>query len=145
MLLEARLLNIKALRLCRRALIFVAVRQHVLISNNLPVRKIISILTLYRTKMQVYCAVFLRIILKRTSTEAHIYMRRHQGFCLNSSTLATSFITNFQNPHAHLRHVHYKYARFQKDPLKIIKGVDYTNSIHYNASKKKKKKKKKKT
>ena len=30
--------------------------------------------------MQGYCDVlFLRIILKRTSTEAHVYMRRHQG------------------------------------------------------------------
>ena len=30
-------------------------------------------------KMQGHCDVFLRIILKRTSTEAHVYMRRHQG------------------------------------------------------------------
>ena len=29
--------------------------------------------------MQGYCDVFLRIILKRTSTEARVYMRRHQG------------------------------------------------------------------
>ena len=30
--------------------------------------------------MQAYCDVFLlRIILKRTSTEAHVYMRRHLG------------------------------------------------------------------
>ena len=30
--------------------------------------------------MQAYWGVFfLRIILKRTSTEAHVYMRRHQG------------------------------------------------------------------
>ena len=30
--------------------------------------------------MQGYCDVFfLRIILKRASTEAHVYMRRHQG------------------------------------------------------------------
>ena len=29
--------------------------------------------------MQGYCDIFLRIILKRTSTEAHVYMRRHQG------------------------------------------------------------------
>ena len=28
--------------------------------------------------MQGYCDIFLRIILKRTSTEAHVYMRRHQ-------------------------------------------------------------------
>ena len=30
-------------------------------------------------KMQGYCDVFLRIVLKRTSTEAHVYMQRHQG------------------------------------------------------------------
>ena len=29
--------------------------------------------------MQGHCDIFLRIILKRTSTEAHVYMRRHQG------------------------------------------------------------------
>ena len=29
--------------------------------------------------MEGYCDVFLRIILKRGSTEAHVYMRRHQG------------------------------------------------------------------
>ena len=29
--------------------------------------------------MQGYATFFLRIILKRTSTEAHVYMRRHQG------------------------------------------------------------------
>ena len=29
--------------------------------------------------MQGYCDIFLRIISKRTSTEAHVYMRRHQG------------------------------------------------------------------
>ena len=30
---------------------------------------------------------------------------------------------------AHLHYVHNKYARFQKDPLKTVGGVDYTNSI----------------
>ena len=30
--------------------------------------------------MQAYCDVFfLRIVLKRTSTDAHVYMRRHKG------------------------------------------------------------------
>ena len=30
--------------------------------------------------MQAYCDIFfLRIILKRTSTEAYVYMQRHQG------------------------------------------------------------------
>ena len=34
-----------------------------------------------------------------------------------------------KNPHAHLQYVHNRYARFQKDPLKTVGGVDYTNSI----------------
>ena len=34
-----------------------------------------------------------------------------------------------KNPHAHLQYVHNKYARFQKDPMKPVGGVDYTNSI----------------
>ena len=29
--------------------------------------------------MQGHCDIFLRILLKRTSTEARVYMRRHQG------------------------------------------------------------------
>ena len=29
--------------------------------------------------MQGHCDIFLRIILKRTSTEAHVHRRRHQG------------------------------------------------------------------
>ena len=33
------------------------------------------------------------------------------------------------NPHAHLQYVQNRYARFQKDPLKTVGGVDYTNSI----------------
>ena len=40
-----------------------------LISDNSPVRKIISILTLYRTRMQGYCDVYKWTILKRTSPE----------------------------------------------------------------------------
>ena len=34
-----------------------------------------------------------------------------------------------KNPHAHLQYVHNRYARFKKDPLKTLGGVDYTNSI----------------
>ena len=34
-----------------------------------------------------------------------------------------------KNPHAHFQHVHNRYAKFQKDPLKTVGGVDYTNSI----------------
>ena len=33
-----------------------------------------------------------------------------------------------KNPHAHLQYVHNRYAWFQKDPLKTVGGVDYTNS-----------------
>ena len=38
-----------------------------------------------------------------------------------------------KNPHAHLQYVHNMYARFEKDPLKTVGGVDYTNYIPYNA------------
>ena len=38
-----------------------------------------------------------------------------------------------KNPHAYLQYVHNRYAKFQKDPLKTVGGVDYTNSIPYNA------------
>ena len=38
-----------------------------------------------------------------------------------------------KNPHAHLQYVHNMYARFEKDPLKTVGEVDYTNSIPYNA------------
>ena len=31
--------------------------------------------------------------------------------------------------HAHLYYVHKKYSRFQKDSLKIVGEVNYTNSI----------------
>ena len=40
-----------------------------LISDNSPVRKIISILTLYRMRMQGYCDVYKWTFLKRTSPE----------------------------------------------------------------------------
>ena len=51
-----------------------------LISDNLPVRKnYFSSNVLYRMKMQGYCDIFLRIILKQMSTEAHDNLRHHQG------------------------------------------------------------------
>ena len=34
-----------------------------------------------------------------------------------------------KTPHAHFQYVHIRYARFQKDPLKTFRVVDYTNSI----------------
>ena len=37
--------------------------------------------------------------------------------------------SSIKNPHAHLQYVHNKYARFQKGPLKTVRGIDYTNSI----------------
>ena len=40
----------------------------------------------------------------------------------------------YTNPHAlSMQYVHNKYARFKKDPLKTVGGVDYTNYIPYNA------------
>ena len=48
----------------------------------------------------------------------------------------TSLKINYRaikNPHADLHYVHNKFARFQKDPLKTVGRVDYTNSIPYYA------------
>ena len=47
-----------------------------LISDNLPVRKSYFVSNRVASKLR---RVFLRIILKRTSTEAHVYMRRRQN------------------------------------------------------------------
>ena len=52
-----------------------------LISDNLPVRKSYFDSNILQNE---YASIlrrffFLRIILKRTSTEAHVHMRRHQG------------------------------------------------------------------
>ena len=48
-----------------------------------------------------------------------------------------NFVKNYffgcKNSHAHLQCIHNKYAWFQNDPLKTVRGVDYTNSIPYNA------------
>ena len=44
--------------------------------------------------MQGFCDVFfLRIILKRTSTEAHVYMRRHQGAKVKHSDVSNVIYT----------------------------------------------------
>ena len=46
--------------------------------------------------MQDYCDVFfLRIILKRTPTEAHVYMRRHQGSKVKHFDVSNMIYTNF--------------------------------------------------
>ena len=65
MLLEGRSRNINS----RRRKPVNCPTTHVLISDNSQVRKVISILTLYRTRMQGYCDVCKWTILKRTSPE----------------------------------------------------------------------------
>ena len=75
MLLEGRSRNINARQRSRSALIFVSARQHVLISDNLPVRKSYFDSNIIAKILQRF---FLRIILKWTSIEEHVYMRRHQ-------------------------------------------------------------------
>ena len=49
----------------------------------------------------------------------------------------SNFVKNYfflcKNSHAHLQYIHNKCAWFQNDPLKTVRGVDYTNSIPYNA------------
>ena len=59
----------------RSELIFVSAQQHVLISDNILVRK-----SYFNSNIiaRIWQCFFLLIILKRTSTEAHVYMRRHQ-------------------------------------------------------------------
>ena len=39
----------------------------------------------------------------------------------------------YKNSHAHLEYIHNKHAWFQNAPLKTVRGIDYTNSIPYNA------------
>ena len=97
MLLEGRSRNINSrrrkpewinIRICPTA--------HVLISDNSPARKIISILTLYIMRMQGYCDVYKWTILKRTSPEVkNVYIRRHQGAKCARRALVMWFITNF--------------------------------------------------
>ena len=49
----------------------------------------------------------------------------------------SNFVKNYffigKNSYAHLQYIHNKYAWFHNDPLKTVRGVDYTNSIPYNA------------
>ena len=48
-----------------------------------------------------------------------------------------NFVKNYflvcKNSHAHFQYIHNKYTCFQNDQLKTVRGVDYTNSIPYNA------------
>ena len=70
MLLEGRSRNINSQRRKPEGInIRICPTTHVLISENSPVRKIISILTLYRMRMQGYCDVYKCTILTRTSPE----------------------------------------------------------------------------
>ena len=80
-MLGGRSRNINARRRSRSALKFVSAQQHVLISHNLPVRKSYfdSNIIYKAQKCKDIAPFFLGIISKRTSTEAHIYMQRHQG------------------------------------------------------------------
>ena len=54
-----------------------------------------------------------------------------------SKSKCHNFVKNFffvcKISHAHLQYIHNKYAWFQNDPSKTVRGVDYTNSIPYNA------------
>ena len=53
---------------------------NVLISDNLPLRKSYFDSNIIKNEnARILRRFFLPIILKRTSTEAHVYMRRHQG------------------------------------------------------------------
>ena len=47
---------------------------------------------------------------------------------INSNSIKTS--------HAHLQYIHNRNAKFSKDQLKTVGGVDYTNTIPYTAKKK---------
>ena len=58
----------------------------------------------------------LKIVLSR---KGRFFVKNHFFICKNS--------------HAHFQYIHNKYAWFQNDPLKTVRGVYYTNSIPYNA------------
>ena len=76
MLLEGRSRNINVGWRSRSALIFVSARQQMnKISDNLLVRKSYFNSNIIARILQHF---FLQIILKWMSTEAHVYMRRHQ-------------------------------------------------------------------
>ena len=79
MLLEGISRNINGRRQSRSALIFVSARQYALVSNTLPVRKNYFDSNIVQNANKGYCDVFRRIILKRTSTEARVFIRRPDG------------------------------------------------------------------
>ena len=53
-------------------------------------------------------------------------------FSRKSRNFVKKYFFVCKNSHAHLQYIH-KYARFQNDPLKTVRGVEYTNLIPYNA------------
>ena len=65
------------------------------------------------------------------------YLMLKANFKTVLSQKCHNFVKNYffvcKNLHAHLQYIHNKYAWFQNDPLKPVRGVDYTNSIPYNA------------
>ena len=74
MLLSVRLRNINSRRReqeCNN--IRICPTKHVLIIDNSPVGKIISILTLYRMRMQGYCDIYKWTILKQTSPKVRCF------------------------------------------------------------------------
>ena len=94
-MLEGRSQNINSRRRSYSELMFVSVRLHVLISDNLPVRKNISILILYRMKMhdiatfsygispQLFPLIGLNIFISYYNyTSIHIYMKIIQAMGL---------------------------------------------------------------
>ena len=99
MLLEGRYRNINARRRSRSALIFVSARQqHVLISDNLPVRKSYFESNIILNKNErILRRFYLWIILKRTSTEQHVYMRRHQGAKVKHFNFSNMSYHNFSH------------------------------------------------
>ena len=90
MLLEGRSRNINARRRKPECIkIRRSARQHVLISDNSPVRKnYFDILTLNRIRMQGYCDVYKWTFLKRTSPEVkclHLMSLRRE-MCMSSGS-----------------------------------------------------------
>ena len=97
MLLEGRLWNINPRRHSRSAFIFVSARHDVLISDNLWVRKSYFDSNIIQNENARTLSFFLRIILKRMSTEAHVYMRRRQGVKVKHLDLSNMIYHKFSH------------------------------------------------
>ena len=79
MLLEGRSRSTNARRRSRSALIFVSARKHVLMSDNSRVRKNYFDSNIVLNQNVRILGRFSNDYLKRTLTEAHVYMRHHQS------------------------------------------------------------------